>query len=996
MAQVWRHRRAIAAVVSSFATLIFGPALAQDQGPKNGTDLYDRPVLAIDPGMHTAKIWSHDVDAAGRFAVTGADDRTVKIWSVADGKLLQTIWIPVGPQKVGDVYAVAISPDGSTIAVGGWTEHIAGGTAIYLFDRESGHLIRRIRGGLSNVTHYLTFSQDGRYLAATLGGRGGLRVFDRDKDWVEAFRDDQYGGESYGVAFSRDGRLATTSYDGLIRLYTSDPNTQVQKEGEFGGLGIRVTQEDGLIKVVSPIGDSPAAKAGILSGDLITAIDDAPTQGLTLSEGIAKLRGPIHSSVKLRIARGAEKEVKEFTIVRDAVALQSLFRPVGEPVKAPGGQMPFRIAFSPDSKRLAVGYYDIGSVDILDGASLNLLGRQTPAGVVAPRGLSLVAWSGDGETLFATGGVLDNQYRALLFAWDLRGLGNERRMTYCDTFSTASGVNELPGGQIFVAATTPCLGVMDHNGNLIWTAGSPILDFRSPSNVLKVSLDGRVVDIGYFRSVAPTARLSVGSALRFDTRSLTLSQPPPSDGLTLAPKLEGLALDGWQGGDSPTLNGRALPFDKYDIARSVAIASDAKRFFLGSGDGLAAFDDVGTKKWWEPSRDEIWAVNATQDGRVLVAADNGGAIRWRRAEDGRELLALQILPNGKEPARWDWVLWTPEGFYEATPGAEEVLKWVVNHGPEKTATTLPVSAIPKLHRRNALPHILDRLETAYALGLDDISQARFEVQAATGSAKPPGGVLHVLAIGVDTFGDKAGGLHLDYASADAHDVATALLESQKSSAGKISLYADVSPIYLPNDKASKTAIEDAFDAVTQSMATNAPGQDVAVILVSSHGEMIDGQFYLIPHGFVANGSKNAATASAISATEFAKKVQALAKYGKVLLLLDACHSGAIGAQGWATDPDAKALRDAMDLENVTVLTSSKQNELSEELPEWKHGALAQAFLDALGGAADSQGIVRLSALTDAIENEIQSLTNGRQHLGMHINFSGDLFVTRHY
>jgi hypothetical protein len=86
----------------------------------------------------------------------------------------------------------------------------------------------------------------------------------------------------------------------------------------------------------------------------------------------------------------------------------------------------------------------------------------------------------------------------------------------------------------------------------------------------------------------------------------------------------------------------------------------------------------------------------------------------------------------------------------------------------------------------------------------------------------------------------------------------------------------------------------------------------------------------------------------------------------------------------------------MDLENVTVLTSSKKNEFSEELPKWKHGALAQAFLDALAGAADSEGVVRLSALTDAMENDIQSLTKGRQHLGMHINFSCALFMAAHY
>ena len=172
-------------------------------------------------------------------------------------------------------------------------------------------------------------------------------------------------------------------------------------------------------------------------------------------------------------------------------------------------------------------------------------------------------------------------------------------------------------------------------------------------------------------------------------------------------------------------------------------------------------------------------MNASGDGRIVVAAYGDGTIRWHRADDGRELLALQVLPNKGDPAKWDWVLWTPEGFYEATPGAQDVLKWVINHGPDKAATTLPVSAIAKLHRPNALPLVLDQLETARALGIDEISQARLDVQAATGSAKPPGGVLHVLAIGVDKFGDKAGDLHLDYAAEDAHDVATALLDSQK-------------------------------------------------------------------------------------------------------------------------------------------------------------------------------------------------------------------------
>ena len=191
---------------------------------------------------------------------------------------------------------------------------------------------------------------------------------------------------------------------------------------------------------------------------------------------------------------------------------------------------------------------------------------------------------------------------------------------------------------------------------------------------------------------------------------------------------------------------------------AMAIASDAKRFFLGSMFGLASLDDAGAQKWWRPSPGEVWAVNAGRDGRIVVTAEGDGTIRWLRANDGRELLALQVLPN-----KTDWVLWTPEGFYAATPSAQNVLKWVVNHGPDAAATTLSVSAIPNLYRPDALRLVLDQLETARALGIAEVAAARLSVQTATGSEKPPGAVLHVLAVGIDHFGDKAGALKLDYA-----------------------------------------------------------------------------------------------------------------------------------------------------------------------------------------------------------------------------------------
>jgi carboxyl-terminal processing protease len=99
---------------------------------------------------------------------------------------------------------------------------------------------------------------------------------------------------------------------------------QVQTRGEFGGLGIEVTQEDGMVKVVTPIDDTPASRAGIMAGDLIAAIDGETTQGLTLNQAVDKMRGPVNSAVKLTILRGASRESKEFSITRATITIRSV------------------------------------------------------------------------------------------------------------------------------------------------------------------------------------------------------------------------------------------------------------------------------------------------------------------------------------------------------------------------------------------------------------------------------------------------------------------------------------------------------------------------------------------------------------------------------------------------------------------------------------------------------------------------------------------------
>src|SRR5882724_8622768 len=99
---------------------------------------------------------------------------------------------------------------------------------------------------------------------------------------------------------------------------------QVQTRGEFGGLGIEVTMEDGLIKVVSPIDETPASKAGILANDIITNLDDEAVQGLTLNQAVEKMRGPVNTKIRLKIVRKGQDNPIEVTLVRDNIRVRSV------------------------------------------------------------------------------------------------------------------------------------------------------------------------------------------------------------------------------------------------------------------------------------------------------------------------------------------------------------------------------------------------------------------------------------------------------------------------------------------------------------------------------------------------------------------------------------------------------------------------------------------------------------------------------------------------
>jgi carboxyl-terminal processing protease len=130
-----------------------------------------------------------------------------------------------------------------------------------------------------------------------------------------------------------DEQLIETAINGMLTAL--DPHSsylnrksfqdmQVQTRGEFGGLGIEVTMENGLIKVVSPIDDTPAFRAGLQPGDLITHLDGEAISGMSLADAVEKMRGPVGSDIKVTIRRGEASEPFDVAITRDTIKIQSV------------------------------------------------------------------------------------------------------------------------------------------------------------------------------------------------------------------------------------------------------------------------------------------------------------------------------------------------------------------------------------------------------------------------------------------------------------------------------------------------------------------------------------------------------------------------------------------------------------------------------------------------------------------------------------------------
>ncbi|MEI8396758.1 MAG: caspase family protein [Rhodospirillaceae bacterium] len=247
------------------SVLITGAAAAApDSIPAAPGEPPTAPFLRIETGMHGAIINRVSVDAAGRLAATASDDKTVRLWSLPEGKPAGTIRVPIGPGMEGSLYSVALSPDGRTLATAGAVGQLWDGRpSLYLFDVATRKVKARLPGLPSEILH-LAFSPDGKRLAAAFGGGYGLMVYELATGRTVG-EDHEYGRlPANWVAFDATGRLATTGFDGFVRLYDNAVKliTKVKSTASGRPFSVAFSPDGGLLAV----GSFDKPKVDILSG----------------------------------------------------------------------------------------------------------------------------------------------------------------------------------------------------------------------------------------------------------------------------------------------------------------------------------------------------------------------------------------------------------------------------------------------------------------------------------------------------------------------------------------------------------------------------------------------------------------------------------------------------------------------------------------------------------------------------------------------------------
>lgn len=541
----------------------------------------------------------------------------------------------------------------ATDAQGRWAVTASDDKTVRLWEVSTGKLLGVLRPpqdvGDEGKLYAVAMSPDGRQVAVAGWTKSGsnsghtIYLYDRATQQLQR-RLSGLPNVVLHLAYSADGRWLAAGLGGQngVRVFDTRTGALTGTDTNYGGTCYSVE--------FSPAGSAQAA-AGRL--ELLSSSDDGQLRIHSVGDQ-GQLSHP-------RVARVVE-----------------------------GGKLPFAARFSPDGRRVAVGFHGSTVVQVLAADDLSEVLRPDVTGF--PDGqFGRVAWSNDGQELAGAGrtGTDDRKPMRRWSARDGRKLGDTPLTG--DTVMDLVALPAAAGGGWLFAGGDPAWGVVDGQGRVKSRQDRPLADLRDQEKVLQLSADGSRVRFGFAQFGK--------DPIDFDLTRRELLVPDSSVvgelALTSAP---GLDVKDWKNQYKPRLNGRAIELDAYEMSRSLTISADGQHFALGTEWALRMYHRSGRQLWRQPVPGVAWTVNLSRDGRWLVAGYADGTIRWHRVEDGREVLALFAHIDKKR-----WVLWTPEGFYAASPnGGESLLGYHINRGRGRTGEFVTAAQLSETFHNPAL------------------------------------------------------------------------------------------------------------------------------------------------------------------------------------------------------------------------------------------------------------------------------------------------------
>ncbi len=923
------------------------------------------PILRIETGMHVAPIRQIDVDAQCKIAATGSDDKTVRLWSLPEGRLIRTERLPFGEGNLGKNYAVAVSPDGSLVATGGYDAHwpvdLQHGVGAYLFDTATGTPLRRL-GAFGNVILHLAFSGDGTKLAVALGGGQGIRVLDVASG-RELMADTDFTAESHGVAFGPDGALYATAYDGFLRRYGPDLQRTAKLAAPGGGKPFGIAVDPSGRKLAVGYYDNVAVD--VLDAGNLHRLASADTQGVSIGDLFSTVWTKDGSRL---VAGGRAQRVVD------------------------GAWHDFLRSFWPDGRKagpdVPVSNDSIQSLARC-GEAIAFAASDPRFGLLRADGTAMTLQKGrtfDARNKLGAAFTLSADATRLRFGL---GLGSDTPVVF-----------DLNAG-LLRDAPSPVAGLIEPD-----VAGFAVADWK---DTYKPRVKGQPIQL-------VAGEMSRSLALRADRLGFVLGADF---------SLRAFAADGkerWNKavpGDAWGVN-----LGKGGAVVVAAYGDGTIRWHRWS-DGqelLALFVDRLDRRWvaWTPKgyymaspggEDLIgWHVNRGWDHQ----ADFFPASRFRDRFNRPDIVQT-MLDTLDEDAAVQRANAASHRRDETKPinAALPPVITIQSPGHDASFTSSSLNLVYSVRSPSGLP--VDKVEIlldgsptgANAPGLDTRAGAK-EIQQSVTIGLPPHDidvglvaksgtlvsevahvklayrgavpasqeadalkpVLYALLVGVANYKNPA--LHLDYSAKDAEDLASAL----KAQSG--GLYRDVKVRLLTDGEATSTNVKDGL-LWLQKETTN---RDLAIVFLAGHG-MTDAknEFWFL--SYEADPSRLLSTS--VSRTDIVGVLHDLP--GKKILFLDACHAGAVLAsaahtRGVPVDLNG-AINDFATAESgLVVYGASTGRELSVENDEWKHGAFTKALIEAIGeGKADvlHKGTITTAFLDAYLANRVKQLTGGEQH-----------------